>query len=434
MSFMKINAAMPKISNLLSGYDIPEVVKVRQTFCGDLLENVENELWKQLELTCKPFSPGARIAITCGSRGIDQYALLVKTIARFVREKGGTPFLVPSMGSHGGATAEGQAEVLRHYGITEENVGAPIISSMEVKQIGVTSKGLPVYIDKNACEADGIILLNRVKPHTSFRGRYESGLVKMLAIGLAKQKGAEMTHFLRFENMAENIVDVGSIGLEKLNVLCGVATVENGYNCIAELHVLAKEDILKKEPALLETARKMMPRISLDTVDVLVIKEIGKEISGTGMDTNIVGRYHTRAASGGPETIKLGVLNVTDKSEGNANGIGLADFMPRHMYEQMNFEVSYMNTITSTEPSSTRIPMVLGNDKEVFQACIKLCGQVDPRKIRMVIIRSTKYLDEVYMSKAAVEEAMETGAIPVEVIGEFHALPFDEEGNMTLFS
>ena len=421
---------MSAVSEMLRPYPIPPVAKTRQFFCDTVLPDPETVLRQQLEATCAPILPGQRIAITCGSRGIDQYVPLLRTIVDFVKSRGGEPFLVPSMGSHGGATAEGQAEVLRRFGITEETIGAPVVSSMEVVQIGTTDKGLPVYADKHAVEADGIILLNRVKPHTSFRGKHESGLVKMLAIGLAKQKGAEMTHFLRYENMAENIIAAGSIGLEKLKILCGVCTIENGYSRVAELHVLRREEILLKEPEYLQAAWKRMPRIALDTIDVLVVNEIGKEISGTGMDTNIVGRFHTRAASGGPETVKLGVLNVTERSEGNANGMGLADFMPRHMYEQVDLETCYINTLTSTEPSSTRIPMILANDKEVFQACVKLCGQVDPADIRMVIIRNTKYLDEVYMSEAAVKAAV----MPIEVVGEYEEVVFDEEGNLTIFS
>ena len=420
---------MSTVSELLRPYPIPPAAKVRQTFCDDVLSDVPGHLLQALEANCAPIRPGDRIAITCGSRGIDQYVTLVRTVVSFVRAKGGQPFLVPSMGSHGGATAEGQAEVLRRFGITEEAVGAPIVSSMEVTQIGTTDRGLPVYVDKNAAAADGIILLNRVKPHTSFRGKYESGLMKMMAIGLAKQKGAEKTHFLRYENMAENIAAVGSICLAGLPVLCGVATIENGYSHLAELHVLKKEEILTKEPQLLQRAWQLMPRIALDTIDVLIVCEIGKEISGTGMDTNIVGRFHTRAASGGPETIKLGVLNVTERSEGNANGMGLADFMPRHMYEQVDLETCYVNTLTSTEPSSTRIPMILANDREVFQACVKLCGQADPAKIRMAIIRSTKHLDEIYLSPAAVDAAV----MPVEVTEAFHAVPFDGDGNLLLF-
>ena len=420
---------MDAISELLKKYQIPKIAKVHQTFNNDELADVEGELRRGLEATCAPIKPGARIAITCGSRGIDKYALIIKTVADFVKEKGGQPILIPAMGSHGGATAEGQEEVLRRYGITEETIGAPVVSSMEVKQIGTTPKGLPVYIDKNACEADGIILVNRVKLHTSFRGKHESGLLKMMAIGLAKQKGAEMTHFLRFENMAENIIAVGSIGIEKLNILCGVATIENGYNHLAELHVIRKDEILEKEPKYLVASAERMPRIALDEIDCLIVDEIGKEISGTGMDTNIIGRYHTNAASGGPNTIKLGVLNLTEKSEGNGNGMGLADFMPKHMFDQVDLEVSYMNTITSTEPNSTRIPMILANDKEVFQAAVKLCGQIKNEDIRLVIIRSTKYLDEVYMSEAAVKAAVK----PVEVVSGYEDVPFDENGNLTLF-
>ena len=424
-----IPESMPKISSLLEKYNIPKVAKVKQTFNNDTLEDVQGTLLRGLEEKCKHIEPGARIAITCGSRGIDQYALIIKTVADFVKSKGGQPILIPAMGSHGGATAEGQTEVLRRYGITEESIGAPVVASMEVKQIGTTPKGLPVYIDKNACEADGIILVNRVKLHTSFRGKYESGLLKMMAIGLAKQKGAEQTHFLRFENMAENIEAVGTIGVNNLNIMCGVATIENGYNHIAELHVVKREEILEEEPKFLIASKERMPRIALDEIDCLIVNEAGKEISGTGMDTNIIGRFHTNAASSDLKTIKLGMLNVTEKSEGNGNGMGLADFVPYHLFKDVDLETTYMNTITSTEPNSSRIPMVLANDKEVFKACVKLCGQVNNDDIRLVIIRSTKYIDEVYMSEAAVKATV----MPVEVVGPYEDVPFDENGNLTLF-
>jgi hypothetical protein len=254
----------------------------------------------------------------------------------------------------------------------------------------------------------------------------------MLAIGLAKQHGAEATHFLRYENMADNIVAVGKIALDKLNILCGVCTIENGYNHVAQVHVLKKEEILAKEPELLEAAWTKMPRIALDEIDVLVVGEIGKEISGTGMDTNIIGRFHTKAASGGPTTIKLAVLDVTDKSEGNANGMGLADFMPRRLYDRVDWDSTYVNTLTSTEPSSSRMPMVLDDDRRVFQACVKLCGQVNLDDVRMVVIKSTKYLDEVYMSRAAFEAAKKLGAIPEETIGEYQDLRF-VNGKLDLF-
>lgn len=412
----------------MDAFEIPKVAKVRQFFNNDELANPQQTLLTQLEVKNPPIKPGDRIAITCGSRGIDQYVPLLKTIVQFVKDKGGKPFLVPSMGSHGGATAEGQELVLKKYGVTEETIGAPVVSSMEVKQLGTTEKGLGVFIDKNACEADGVILYNRVKPHTSFRGKYESGLIKMLAIGLAKQHGAEATHFLRYENMAENIVAVGKIALEKLNVVCGVSTVENGYGHLANVHVSLKDEILPNEPGYLQDAWRKMPRIALDKIDVLIVGEIGKEISGTGMDTNIIGRFHTNAASGGPETVKLGVLNVTEKSEGNANGMGMADFMPRHMYEQIDFESTYVNTLTSTEPNSSRMPMVLDNDRRVFQACVKLCGQVDSKNVKLVIIPSTKHLDVVYMSEAAVKAAV----CPIQIESDYQNVSFDESGNLNM--
>lgn len=417
-----------EINKLLEGYQIPKVAKVRQFFNQDELAEPTKALYAELEEKNVPIKAGDRIAITCGSRGIDQYVPLLKTIVQFVKDKGGKPFLVPSMGSHGGATDAGQALVLEKYGVTEETIGAPVVSSMETVQLGTTDRGLGVYIDKNAAEADGVILYNRVKPHTSFRGRYESGLVKMLAIGLAKQHGAEATHFLRYENMAENIVAVGKIALEHLNVVCGVSTIENGYGHLANVHVSLKQEILPNEPAYLEDAWRRMPRIALDKIDVLIVGEVGKEISGTGMDTNIIGRFHTNAASGGPETVKLGVLNVTEKSEGNANGMGMADFMPRHMYEQIDFESTYVNTLTSTEPNSSRMPMVLDDDRRVFQACVKLCGQIDPNKIRMVVIPSTKHLDVVYMSEAAVKAAV----CPIQVEDDYRDVPFDENGILKL--
>ena len=417
------------MTKLLEGYSIPRTAKVRQFFNQDELSEPADALMSALKEKRIPIREGQRIAITCGSRGIDQYVPLLKTIVQYVKKRGAFPFLVPSMGSHGGATAHGQIQVLEGYGITEETVGAPVLSSMEVRRLGTTDRGLGVYADKHACDADGIILFNRVKPHTSFRGQYESGLVKMLAIGLAKQKGAEATHFLRYENMARNIVEAAKIGLSRLRIVCGVSTVENGYGHLADVHVSLKNEILEREPEYLKDAWNRMARIALDEIDVLIVGEIGKEISGTGMDTNIIGRFHTTAADGGPKTIKLGALNVTEKSEGNANGVGLADFIPQHMFDQIDFKSTYINTLTSTEPNSSRLPMVLPDDRSVIQACVKLCGQVNPEDIRMVIIPNTKHLDEVYMSEAAVRAAV----CPIRVESGYKEVPFDQNGSLSLF-
>lgn len=229
--------------------------------------------------------------------------------------------------------------------------------------------------------------------------------------------------------MAENIIAVASVALEQLNVICGVSTIENGYGRLAKVHVSRKEEIMADEPDYLQDAWNKMARLALNEIDVLIVGEIGKEISGTGMDTNIVGRFHTNAAGGGPRTIKLGVLNITEKSEGNANGMGLADFIPRHMYEQIDFGSTYVNTLTSTEPNSSRLPMVVENDRAVFQACVKLCGKIKKEEIRMVIIPDTKHLEEIYMSGAAIDAACR----PIRVESGFMEVPFDRDGNLKLF-
>ena len=347
----------------------------------------------------------------------------MKTIVSFVKKCGATPFIVPSMGSHGGGTSEGQENMLKKLGITKESVGCEIISSMDVVEVGRTSKDLPVYIDKNAANADGIILLNRVKLHTSFRGKYESGLIKMMAIGLAKRKGADMTHFLSYENMAENLVEVGKIALNNLNIICGVASIENGYNEVADLFVLHKDEILQEEPKILEKSKRLMPRIYLDDIDVLIVNEIGKNISGTGVDTNIVGRFHTNAASGGPNTVKLGFLDISEKSGGNGNGMGLADFVSKKFFRKIDFESTYINAITSTEPNSVKLPLVLDNDKYVFQGCVKLCGVKNIQDIKLVIINNTKELDEIYMSKSAFENTVDKSKVKKE--SELFDIPFD---------
>lgn len=424
---------MSQINEILDNIKLPQIMKVSQTFDNTKLDDVEGDLnQKLIDKNIKDkIKQGMKIAITGGSRGISFYKELMKTIVSFVKKCGATPFIVPSMGSHGGGTSEGQENMLKKLGITKESVGCEIISSMDVVEVGRTSKDLPVYIDKNAANADGIILLNRVKLHTSFRGKYESGLIKMMAIGLAKRKGADMTHFLRYENMAENLVEVGKIALNNLNIICGVASIENGYNEVADLFVLHKDEILQEESKILEKSKRLMPRIYLDDIDVLIVNEIGKNISGTGVDTNIVGRFHTNAASGGPNTVKLGFLDISEKSGGNGNGMGLADFVSKKFFRKIDFESTYINAITSTEPNSVKLPLVLDNDKYVFQGCVKLCGVKNIQDIKLVIINNTKELDEIYMSKSAFENTVDKSKVKKE--SELFDIPFDDEGNLDLY-
>lgn len=419
---------MSKINEILKDVKLPKVYKVIQKFEDEKIENVRADLLKKLKDKKWKINKDDKIAITAGSRGISNYVLLLKTIVDFVKDEGGIPFIVPAMGSHGGASAYGQEKMLKNLGIDEESMGCKIVSSMDVIKIGYAHDDLPVYIDKNAYEADSIILFNRVKIHTSFRGKYESGLIKMMAIGLGKRKGAESVHAQRFEHMADNILASAKISLRELNILGGICTIENGYDEVADIFVLNKDEILEKEPMILEKSKKLMPRIYLDDIDVLIVKEIGKNISGTGMDTNIIGRFHTKSASGGPNTTKLAILDLTEKSFGNANGIGLADFATKKLYNKINFDYTYLNAITSTEPNSIKLPMILDNDEMAIKACAKTCGILDTDKIKLVIIDNTKSLNEIYMSKSAYDSVKERDKI--KIIEDEKEILFDDNHNL----
>ena len=355
---------MSTIDNLLDGVPIPRLIKVRQTFERPRIADVEAELVKKLRAssTLAKVKPGQRIAVTAGSRGITRLPLMLRVLAAEIKRVGGEPFLFPAMGSHGGATAQGQREMLIGMGITEEYVGAPIRATMETVEIGISGDGLPVHLDKYAHEADGIVVVNRIKPHVAFRGRCESGLMKMMVIGMGKQKGADICHALGAGKMAENILSMGRVMLARANIICALGILENAYHETARLEVLAREDIAAREPGLLEEAWRLYPKIYFDRLDVLIIDEIGKDISGTGFDTNVVGRYHTPYASGGPSITRIAVLDITEKSHGNGNGLGILDFTTRRAFDKFIFENTYPNALTSTVPTTVKIPMVLKND------------------------------------------------------------------------
>ena len=421
---------MSEINSILKDVRLSKVYKVKQKFEKEKIDDVRGDLIKKLNAKSWGIKKNQRIAITAGSRGISHYELLLKTIVDFVKSKGAIPFIVPAMGSHGGASAYGQEKMLKNLGIDKKTMGCEIISSMEVVNIGYAHDNLPVYIDKNAYRADGIIIFNRVKMHTSFRGKYESGLIKMISIGLGKRKGADAIHAERFEHMADNILACAKVSLEKLNIIGGVCTIENGYDEVADIFVLDKNEILQREPQILQKSKSLMPRIYLDDIDVLIVKEIGKNISGTGMDTNVIGRFHTKAASGGPNITKVGILDLSNESLGNANGVGLADFATKKLYNKINFDYTYLNALTSTEPNSIKLPMILDNDELVIKACAKTCGILDSNKIKLVIIENTKNLNELYMSKVAYGSVVEKNK--VEIISNEKEISFDEEGNLII--
>lgn len=383
------------IDSILSKVNIPQLYSLNQTFERPVLKDFKCVL-KQ-KLSASDMKQGQTIAITAGSRGIADYIELISTISEYVRTKGAVPIIVPCMGSHGGGTFSGQKQVLSKLGITDEI--AKIVPGGEPIYLGRNTAGNPIYINSGFLKVDGVIMLNRIKPHTSFRGEYESGIVKMAAIGMGGHKGASITHASGFPSMAENIVSAAKVIFEKINLICAVATVENAYGEIAKLEVLDKDEILVKEPKLLEKAKQLMPRLPSDEIDVLIVDEIGKDISGTGMDTNIIGRYHTKAASGGPSINKIVVLGLSQKSGGNANGIGLADFTTKRLYQQIDFEATNLNVLTSTEPASAKIPPVMDSDELAIKAALYTCNNKVQNEIKVVRIKNTKQLENVLVSK-----------------------------------
>lgn len=421
---------MSAIDTLLDGIPIPRMMKVSQTFPRPKVADVEEELTLKLREkdAASLIQPGWKVAVGVGSRGITSLPLMVKVLIRQIKEAGGDPFIVPAMGSHGGASAQGQKEMLIRMGIREEYVEAPIHATMETVQIGETEKGLPVRIDKYASEADAIVVINRIKAHPGFQGPYESGLMKMLTIGLGKQRGADTCHELGFGRMAENVPAIANIIRKKTNLLFGVGVIENAYHEISRIEVLKNEEIPAEEPALLLEAKGLMARIQFDELDVLVIDQIGKDISGTGFDTHAIGRYHTPYVSGGPQIAKVTALDLTDKTNGNANGLGILDFTTRRVFEKFNMEMTYPNSLTSTVPLTVKIPMVLKSDKQSIQAAIKICNSPDISRVRMARIKNTSEMAEIEVSESLLEVVRQSPYL--EIVCEPYELKFDEYGNL----
>src|SRR5699024_8875445 len=311
-----------------------------------------------------------------------------------------------------------------HLGVTEESAGCEIRSSMEVVKLDELENGLPIYMDKYAAEADGIVVINRVKPHTAFRGKVESGIMKMISIGLGKQKGAEACHQLGFKHMAEHVPAMAEIAIDKKPILFAIATVENAFDKVARLEVLKAEEIAEKEPDLQILSKKLLPKIYLDQIDVLVIDQIGKNISGDGMDPNITGRYPTPYAHGGPDVNKMVVLDLTDETEGNANGVGTADFTTRRLVDKMDKEATYANGLTSTVVGPTHISTAMPSEKTAIQAAIKTCNILDFSKVRMVRIKDTLHVGEIEASEHLLEEIQAHSSM--EQVSDLYELSFDQ--------
>ena len=422
----------PFVADLVSDQTIPKMFKVKQVFPRPKIEPEEipgiiESLLSQEKFSSK-VKPGMRIAITAGSRGIANVALTTKCIADFVRSRDAHPFIVPAMGSHGGATAEGQLAILEGYGITEDYVGCPIISSMEVKKIGVNEEGMDVFIDKNAAESDGIILGCRIKPHTAFRGPYESGIMKMMAIGLGKQHGAEVCHEAGFKNMAKYVPMFGRAIIKNAPILFAVPTIENAYDETCKIIAVNAEEIIEKEPPLLQEAFANMPRILVDSCDVLVVDQIGKNFSGDGMDPNITGTFCTPYATGGIRSQRVCVLDLSPETHGNGIGLGYSSATTKRVFDQLDLSSMYPNAITCTVLGGVRIPIVMESDREAIQVCIRTCNEIDKKNPRVVRIPNSLHIEHIMLSESYYEEAKNNPNLIIESEPEY--LPFDEDGNL----
>ncbi|CAM4125118.1 nickel-dependent lactate racemase [Paenibacillus alkaliterrae] len=417
------------LTKLVENTPIPKLVKIRQSFDDTILEDPIGQLIKRLRAadSMSGIAAGHKVAVAVGSRGISRIDELTKTVIDELKRIGAEPFIVPCMGSHGGATAEGQTEVLAHLGIDEERMGCPVRSSMEVIELDRLPNGLPIYCDKIAAmEADDIIVINRIKPHTAFRGAIESGMFKMISIGLGKQKGAEACHQLGFKYMAENVPAMARVMIEKLPIRFGVAIVENAYDQICRIEVLGTDIMEEREKELLVEAKSRLPQILFADLDVLVIDYIGKNISGDGADPNITGRYPTPYAHGGPEVNKMVVLDLTPESKGNANGVGTADFTTSRLVSKTDWPSTYANGLTSTVCAPTKQATTLANDRDAIKAAIKTCNILDYTQCKLIRIRDTLHLGTIEISESLLEEAKSNPRI--EILEGPYEWQFDEEG------
>ncbi len=403
---------------------IPGMCRVRQRFDRDGISDVAAVLREKLndEKLKARIRPGMRVVLTGSSRQIANMPLILKKLAAFVRAQGGEPCIIPAMGSHGGATAEGQKALLEGYGITEDYCGCPILSSMELPD------GDEVRMDRFAHEADAVIVVGRIKAHTAFRGTYESGLVKMMAIGMGKRAGADSLHRAGFGKMGERLPLYAKVVFDNCNVIFGVAPIENEFDQTCRIEVIPAEEIFDREPELLRYAKSRLPRILLPETDVLIVGEIGKNFSGSGMDPNVTGTFGTPYATGGIQKQRVVVLDLSEQTHGNFIGLGMADTTTKRAFEKLDTNAAYFNMLTSTVLCVGKIPMVLEDDKLAIQAALKTLTQVDREHIRMVYLKNTLSLETIMVSEALLEQVR--GRDDMEILEQPHPLSFDSEGRL----
>ncbi len=409
------------------------MLRVRQRFDRPRVDDVAGTVRAELEKLnlSRTIRPGQTVALTAGSRGIANIPVVIKAAAEFLKRLGAKPFIVPAMGSHGGGTAEGQRHIIESYGITEEFAGVPIKASMEVVNVGETPEGYPVVLDKHAAEADHIGVIARVKPHTAYHGRIESGLLKMLMIGLGKHAGALAYHRILIEAPYEPVVrSVSRVLRARAPVAFGLALVENAYDETALIEAVRPELFEEREEQLLVLARRWLARLPLSKADLLIIDEIGKDISGSGMDTNVVGRkraYRLQHATGDEPVMRhIFVRGLTAKTHGNATGIGLADFTTSRLVKAMNYRATVINCLTAGYPEGANVPVYFDTDREVLDAALAINGTREPEAARVMHIRNTLCLEDVEVSEPCLAEFDDPGqCVPA---GPAETLRFDGEG------
>ena len=415
---------------------LPKMIRVKQKFPTDVVEDIRSAIFTELDQLNMDsiVKSGDTVAVGAGSRGIANIDVAIKSVVDYLKAIGSKPFVFPAMGSHGGATPAGQKDILAHYGITEETMGVPVRATMEVVEVGRTTDDLPVFLDRYAYEADVAVPVNRVKSHTDFHGSIESGLMKMLAIGFGKQKGASMYHRAFFRYGFEHVILAsGSLLIESRKIGFGVAVVENAYEETAKGSAIQSKDFVRRERELLVEAKALSGKLPFDELDLLILDEVGKNISGTGMDTNIIGRYMQNFESDPekPSITRIFARDLTEDSSGNATGIGLADFTTTRLVEKFDKKATYMNGLTGLGPQKSRIPFHYDTDLEVIEAALNTIGLTPPEEARVVRIQNTLKLDEVDISEILVEDAELRSDL--EIISEAKVFPFDSSGNLDSF-
>lgn len=414
----------------------PRLVKIRQNIATTEITNVRQGILKELErININGMNlSGCTVGITAGSQGINELSEIMKTVIEAVKGVGGIPIIIPAMGSHGGGTEEGQREVLNSLGITKEAMGAPVCACTESIQIGETQKGMPVFINREAAKVDRLILLYRIKQHTGFSGKIESGIHKIVTIGLGGPRGASTAHYYAMKyGYEEAITSIAEVGIKKLPIIFAVGILENWKGKTAQITAMLPEEIREIEELMLEKDKAQTIKIPFSDIDVLIVGEIGKNVCSGGMDSKIVGRIRLLRQSEpeNPKINRIVVLNLTPESHGNACGIGLADFIPRRVFEAINIDDTVFNCVTSMAPEYACIPAILKNDLEVLTAAVRTSCPESNEMARIVYIKNTSRLEEIFVSESMLEEVIDNKQL--EIIGSPEKFMFDEKGDLINF-